>query len=289
MIKKTWNQLIEKEKEDVIRYIESCNDNVFNRSRETQIRAIEGMTYGNGDHYFVFFEGDMIIGTVGVILKEVAPQGIAYINELRGTQSAELRKHLVDFAKEMCIKSGAKEVKLGLLERHDEFIPQLVESGFIYVHSLVELKKCKREIYEDAVAIDLLTLEYAEAFATIMTEAFKDSPNGATVTVEDAKKQAEENDLCGVISVGSTAVGAFELTLKDEIGWIDTLAVAPSNQNKGYGRLLFRSVQNYLWERGAKELKMCVFDTNKIAFDLYLKHGFTRGQLLSKWYSLQPN
>ena len=48
-----------------------------------------------------------------------------------------------------------------------------------------------------------------------------------------------------------------------QISWIDALAIAPKYQGQGYGKELFRRVQNSLWRNEASVLRMTVMDSNK--------------------------
>jgi hypothetical protein len=76
----------------------------------------------------------------------------------------------------------------------------------------------------------------------------------------------------------------YETTIIDNLGWLDTLAIATKHQAIGYGKQLFRQVQNFLWRKEVSTLKMTVIDANKHAYDMYLKHNFKLSKLLSTWY-----
>jgi ribosomal protein S18 acetylase RimI-like enzyme len=56
--------------------------------------------------------------------------------------------------------------------------------------------------------------------------------------------------------------------------FIDALAVYPSGQNKGVGKLLFDDSLDIGKQSGAKTMSLIVEDTNEVAYALYRSYGF---------------
>ena len=66
-----------------------------------------------------------------------------------------------------------------------------------------------------------------------------------------------------------------ELKSNDHVWEINGLAVDPSNQRMGLGRMLLSSALEEVWRRGGRRVTLRVLSTNEIAQRLYSDCGFT--------------
>jgi ribosomal protein S18 acetylase RimI-like enzyme len=75
----------------------------------------------------------------------------------------------------------------------------------------------------------------------------------------------------------ATAMAGFD----GHRGWVNYLAVDPSQQKKGLGRILMHHVEQALQERGCPKLNIQVRASNKEALEFYRKLGYTLDDIVS--------
>ena len=80
--------------------------------------------------------------------------------------------------------------------------------------------------------------------------------------------------------VGTAMVGA-----DGHRGWVYYLAVAPSHQRRGIGRLLMQSAERWLADRDVPKVQLMVRDTNTVAVGLYERLGYDNSHtiVLGRW------
>jgi ribosomal protein S18 acetylase RimI-like enzyme len=71
-------------------------------------------------------------------------------------------------------------------------------------------------------------------------------------------------DLCGAVMVGHDG----------HRGWLYYLAVAPSRQRQGVGRMLVTAAEQWLAERGVPKVHLMVRETNSAVAAFYQRLGF---------------
>lgn len=78
--------------------------------------------------------------------------------------------------------------------------------------------------------------------------------------------------LIGVVdeAVVATVMGGYE----GHRGWINYLAVKPSQQRKGYGQAIMQAVEALLSQRGCPKINLQVRSTNKAVIEFYSAIGY---------------
>ncbi len=71
-------------------------------------------------------------------------------------------------------------------------------------------------------------------------------------------------------AVIATVMGGYE----GHRGWINYLAVKPSQQRKGYGKELMSHVENLLQSKGCPKINLQVRNTNKAVISFYSSIGY---------------
>ena len=99
---------------------------------------------------------------------------------------------------------------------------------------------------------------------------------------EDIRRKLEvapELFLVGVSGnkIIATAMAGYE----GHRGWINYLAVAPSAQQQGHGRMIMEHAERLLRERGCPKINLQVRAGNKEAIEFYKRIGFSIDDVLS--------
>lgn len=78
--------------------------------------------------------------------------------------------------------------------------------------------------------------------------------------------------LVGVTEKGivATVMGGYE----GHRGWINYLAVKPSEQRKGFGQLIMKSVENMIKQRGCPKINLQVRTSNEAVIAFYKAIGY---------------
>ena len=98
-----------------------------------------------------------------------------------------------------------------------------------------------------------LSILNSHEYMNIQNEAFKNSPNGGTIDEAEVKdyivQYANNEDLIGICSAEKKPCGIYELSIDENVGWIDTIGIAPSYQSKGLGKTLIVKCIEKLYEK----------------------------------------
>ena len=85
--------------------------------------------------------------------------------------------------------------------------------------------------------------------------------------------------------VVATAMAGFD----GHRGWVNYLAVDPSQQRKGFGRMLMRHIEQVLEARGCPKLNVQVRAGNKEVLEFYRKLGYLPDEAVSLGKRLIPD
>lgn len=85
------------------------------------------------------------------------------------------------------------------------------------------------------------------------------------------------NERCALVwrergRIVGTVIGAWD-GLR---GWIHRLALAESHRAKGIGGALLAEAEARLWEKGARQINLMVYEENGSAEAFYLRRGYER-------------
>lgn len=78
-------------------------------------------------------------------------------------------------------------------------------------------------------------------------------------------------------AVAATVMGGYE----GHRGWINYLAVKPSQQRKGYGQAMMRAVETLLRQKGCPKINLQVRPANKAVIEFYSSLGYGNDDVVS--------
>ncbi|MEM0156013.1 MAG: N-acetyltransferase [Thermoplasmataceae archaeon] len=90
----------------------------------------------------------------------------------------------------------------------------------------------------------------------------------------------EEKSIVGYAVVLPLGDGSFDL---------ESIAVDPTSQNKGIGRMLIREMERQMISRGGKTSILEVRDTNEKAIKFYQSNGYKIAEHMERYYKLKEN
>lgn len=287
----SWSSLDEQLKEEALSFILDHSTSLYYGNIEDRKKYLKGSTFNKGDTLKFYYDDSRFIGSIGIVTAEITVKKEAYITEIIILdKSLEVFKELLHDAISVCNYAGAEIITLGLKPNNSFLSDHLIDSSFIRSHSFVKLihNKKSETKYDNLIP---LNRENAPIFADIMTSSFLNSPNGGSLSVEEAYELIDDPDSnkYGLLEVHGRYVGVYELRVTGKKGWIDSIGIKPSCQNKGYGKILLKQSMGYLYSLGVEEIEMMVADSNITAYELYLKTGFEKKEILSTWYKLSIN
>ncbi len=83
----------------------------------------------------------------------------------------------------------------------------------------------------------------------------------------------------------ATVMGGYE----GHRGWINYLAVKPSEQRKGYGQAIMQSVESAIKAKGCPKINLQVRSTNKAVVAFYSALGYGNDHVLGLGKRLEPD
>ena len=103
--------------------------------------------------------------------------------------------------------------------------------------------------------------------------------NDPVKDIERKLKVDPELFLIGVVDdvIVSTVMGGYE----GHRGWINYLAVKPSQQRKGYGQVIMQAVEALLSQKGCPKINLQVRSTNKSVIEFYSAIGYGDDNVVS--------
>jgi ribosomal protein S18 acetylase RimI-like enzyme len=290
---KQFKLLSVEQKEELYNFIKNT-DLTYNKSFIEMNNIYESDTFNDGNSVFILFHKDVIIGSAAVITKEINIKGEAFVTDLyvsRENVEANLC-YLMEKIVGYCKICTARSVKIGIRESETHLIPYIKAIEFTHIYDAVIMKHtiCVDKICGPYSKIELqpLSISNSREYMNIQNESFRNSPNGATIdelVVKDyIVRYANDEDLIGMCFFEDNACGVYELSIDGNIGWINTLGIAPIYQKKGLGSALIAKCIKKLYEQNLNEIKLLVITSNDSAVKMYKKNGFKQEKVFSYWF-----
>lgn len=95
------------------------------------------------------------------------------------------------------------------------------------------------------------------------------------------RKLAIQPELFLVAELDSRIIGSVMCGYEGHRGWVNYLAVSPTQQNMGLGRRLMQSAESTLEALGCPKLNIQVRETNEAVLAFYEKLGYTVDPVVS--------
>ncbi|TDT57293.1 GNAT family N-acetyltransferase [Fonticella tunisiensis] len=293
MIIKSFIELTMEEKQKLYNYIISIGSNYSFDSFKEMVKDYIGIVFNCGESHFSLWDDGEIKGTLAVITKNVEENGEAFLTcvnireEDKGYFTFLLKRGMKYIS---TIKP--KIVKLGIYTGISYLIPCVLDFGFKEVYKAMIMKHEENSGYymkfPDEVEFINISKENKMIFQQIHNDAFINSPNGSILTDDQMEELMNEYRQCphmaGLMYYKGRPAGIYELSIKNDVGWIDGIGIAPEFQGKGLGKILLYKAMDILYTSGTKEVKLFVISSNERAVKLYEKNGFVKEKVTSTWF-----
>lgn len=305
---KRFKSISSQQKKELYNFIKTI-DETYNKTYIEMIRIYESDTFNDGDTVFIVIDSGKIKGSLALITKEISIKEEAFITDIyvkreNGSNEAEylnsksidlnieiVLRILIERAIECCNMCNATSIKIGIRKSEKHLITYINNLGFDHIYDAAVMRyKMDKNIVEVNNDIELRPLCILNSldYMNIHNDAFKNSPNGSTINEVEAKdyiiQYASDEDLIGICYVQNKPCGIYELSINNNIGWVDTLAIAPNFQSRGFGNSLIMKCLKKLYERNLDEVRLLVITSNDIAVNMYKGSGFEEERVFSYWF-----
>ncbi|MBZ9685148.1 GNAT family N-acetyltransferase [Clostridium estertheticum] len=290
---KEFKVISSQQRKELYNFIKST-DSTYNKSYLEMTRIYESDTFNDGNTVFIIFQKGQIKGSLALITKEISVRGEAFITDIYvKKENAEIfLNFLIKKIVEYCNMCSAISIKIGIRESEKHLIPYINKFEFSHIYDAVVIgyrgdKNTSLKLNKD-MELRPLCISNSQEYMNIHNEAFKNSPNGGTIDEVEVKdyivQYANNEDLIGICFFNKKPCGIYELSNDGNIGWIDSLAITPSFQHMGLGKLLLVKCINKLYEKKLDEIKLLVITSNEIAMAMYRDMGFDLECVFSYWF-----
>ena len=238
-----FSELSEEHKRNIYQFIGSFEYKSSFGSYEEMAKLYEGIAFDNGNSHFSLWESKKLIGTLGVISKDVAIRGEIFLVSINiKEQDSDKLALLLSKTFDYCSGIKAAKFMLGIMYDRYYLIPAVEESDF---------KEAYRNLVMSYNGGDVALQEKADkCFKTLCPENIKDyqqvenaafllAPNGAIIEDEELQDYLDEycgNNLAGIYYENDKPTGVYTLKIKDNVGWIESIGVAPEFHGCGIGK-----------------------------------------------------
>jgi ribosomal protein S18 acetylase RimI-like enzyme len=269
-------------------------DLTYNKSFIEMNNIYASDTFNDGGSVFILFHKDEVVGSAAVITKEISIKGEAFVTDVYvSRENVEVNLcFLMEKIVEYCKVCTARSVKIGIRESETHLIPYIKAIEFIHIYDAVIMKhnRCVDKICGPYRKIELqsLSISNSREYMNIQNESFRNSPNGATIDELEVKdyiiRYANDEELIGICFAENTACGVYELSIDENVGWINTLGIDPIHQKKGLGSALIAKCIKKLYEQNLDEIKLLVITSNDNAVKMYKENDFKQEKVFSYWF-----
>lgn len=283
------------ERKELYNFIKNI-DSTYNKAYIEMTRIYESNIFNDGSTVFIVFYKGKIRGSIALITKEICITGEAFITDIY-IEKEDIKvvlKILIKRIVEYCKMCKAKSIKLGVRESETLIIPYVNKLGFNHIYDAVVM------VYSGDENMDLksnkdmelrpLCISNSKDYISIYNDTFINSPNGGSIDEVEVKdyivQYANNEDLIGLCFVKNKFRGIYELSIDDNTGWIDTLAISPIYQNGGLGSSLIRNCIKKLYDKNMYEIKLLVITSNDIAVSMYKEMEFKEERVFSYWFEI---
>ncbi len=288
--------LCKEEIEELFDFINEISEEASFNNFNTMVKDFSGHTFNYGKEYFTIWENNELKATMGLITIDIETKREAFITSIFAyDESDKYIFKLFEKAKEIVNKTNAKFIRLGISKGREYLIPAMIKLGFEKSYDIVTLKfediEALKKIEENSnFEYRNLTKENTEIFRTVHNRAFISSPNGGTMTEDEAKEIASYNkntDWSGICYFKKNPVAMYQCNSKEDTIWIETIGVLPKYQGIGIGKLILRRAVKIALREKYDSIKLYVVTSNEVAYKTYLKYGFEFYEQRAAWFSMK--
>jgi ribosomal protein S18 acetylase RimI-like enzyme len=293
---KEFKVISSKQRKELYNFIKSI-DSTYNKAYIEMTRIYGSDTFNDGSTVFIVFNKGQIKGSIALITKEISIRGEAFITDIyiERKDTQVFLKILTERIVEYCKMCNARSIKLGVRESEIHLIPYVNKLGFDHIYDAVVMVYSGHKNMDLKLSKDMelrpLCISNSKEYMAIHNDAFINSPNGGSIDEVEVKdyivQYANNEDLIGLCFVKNKSCGIYELSIDDNTGWIDTLAISPIYQNSGFGSSLIRNCIKKLYDENLYEIKLLVITANDIAVNMYKEMEFKEERVFSYWFEIK--
>lgn len=130
-----------------------------------------------------------------------------------------------------------------------------------------------------------LTPTLAQQYLELYNRNFSEVPNAAFYSLDDIQRMLHDPSYeGGLISIGGKIAGVYELSYREEVPEIASIALDPDFRGKGFGKQALRVLLYKLEQKGFDKAHLLVSSKNQAAIAAYESLGFEIGNTVSTWY-----
>lgn len=247
--------------------------------------------FEHGETQFSAWEDDRPLGAMGAVIRDVPVRSEAFITAVALEPDQEDAFEPLLSSTFSCIpRADDLVVRIGISPRHPHLETLVARSGFAADYDGLIMSRAADPLEapgEGNWRVEILDQGNREAYRRVMDEAFRHSPNGASVTEEQITELMAETshpDLLGLALLDGAPAAAYELCLQEEVGWIEAVAVAREMQGRRLGRRMVAEAIARLRAYDVEVIKLLVMSSNEPAVRLYRNCGFTVESVTSRWW-----
>ena len=282
---------LELNKFEVEKLIQFINRNKINKlSYEDMDKQFRSNEFDFGRGVILKINEEDIIGTASIVLKECNKKGIAYLTKLDIDETIEDKRavlcEIIEESKNIAKKYGSRELFLGTMD--DTIIKILNTLNIKKKYSAIRMTLDDRRVKYSTLNLVKLSEHNKKEYLMIYNDAFKEVPNGATLTeseIDEYIKKADENNCYYIATINNYMVGFLQFNIEEGVGEFD-LGLIKVARKKGYGKLLLETAISFLNSKKVIEISLIVITKNILAYDMYKKRGFKESKLVSDWFQI---
>ena len=290
---KEFKEMSPLQKKELYDFIKSM-DLTYNKSYAEMTKIYESDTFNDGETVFTVFHNEKVKGIAALITKEISIKGEAFITDVyvEIDNAQRVLEILIETIVEYCNFCNTRSIKIGIREGETHLIPHISKLQFNHIYDAVIMKyKDHKDIpvkENKCIKLVPLSISNSKQYMDIHNQAFKNSPNGGTIDEVEVKdyivRYANDEDLIGLCFCQEEPCGIYELSINGNVGWIDTIGIAPKYQKKGFGTILITECIKKLSEKNINEIKLLVITTNDVAMKMYKENRFEEEKVFSYWF-----
>lgn len=282
-------------KKKTIDFLMDADPEHFNDPGQT-MNYIKGPIYSDGGGLLTLWEHNVIIGTLGVIVRDAQSSRKIYFHHLH-TNDCHPQKMtaLMDTAFKTATRFPGCTFLIGF-NPNDRVLKQVVTAkGFKKAHQVLimtytkTLEECLQMLKRDHFQFEPMSETSWQTFIDVTNRAFKNTLNSGDIDDRDIRQMMKTSPetLLGICYYNKIPMGTYEL-LPGKIGWINNIGVIPDHWGKGIGTELVCWSIAKLLNLGADHVKLKVIDSNDRAFQIYQHLGFKIETVTSEWFIKEP-
>ncbi|GFZ31387.1 hypothetical protein CSC2_19130 [Clostridium zeae] len=286
---KNYLQLSEEDQKEAYKFL--TNDKSIYTNLAYMDKDLKSDLFGFGEGVLFCVEDCNITGAIKIILKECPIKAITYAIYLSISPTCSkttniILKELIEASKKLVLKHNAKEFYLATLD--DKLINSLNTLNYFEQYSALKMTLDSREITIPTLALIPLSEENKKQYLDINNDAFSEAPNGSTLyanEVDEYIKKADDNNCYFIVKQNGHEIGFLLFEIKDGKALFD-LGLRKAFRGKGYGKMLLETAIDFLDKKQVEEIGLIVITKNTLAYNMYIKRGFKKQRVLSKWFQI---